>query len=65
MIDFPYSTPVLQITQPIGTFYVAVLPAELLLQVAASDRMSATLSVNGEGYSLSGTQRLIQDKRLG
>jgi hypothetical protein len=41
-----------------------VLPAELLLQVAASDRMSATMKPDGSGYELDGTQRLIQDKRL-
>ncbi len=45
--------------------YVAVLPAELLLQVAASDRLRATMNEDGSGYTLEGTQRLIQDKRLG
>ena len=47
-----------------GTFYVAVLPAELLLQVSASDRMRATMNPDGDGYRLEGTQRIIQDKRL-
>lgn len=61
---FPYETPALRVDQPMGTFYVAVLPAELLLQVAASDRMTATLNADGEGYTLEGTQRVIQDKRL-
>ena len=65
MIQFPFTTPALRVTQPIGTFYVTVLPAELLLQVASSDVMSATLNSSGVGYSLTGTQRLIQDKRLG
>ena len=65
MLHFPFTTPALQITQPIGTFYVAALTAELLLQVAASDVMSAALNPDGIGYTLSGTQRLIQDKRLG
>lgn len=64
MINFPYRTPALRITQPIGTFYVAILPAELLLQVAASDVMSASLNLDGVGYTLAGTQRLVQDKRL-
>lgn len=64
MINFPFETSALRITQPLGAFYVAVLPAELLLQVASSDVMSATLNSDGVGYSLSGTQRLIQDKRL-
>lgn len=61
---FPYETRALRVEQRLGTFYVAVLPAELLLQVAASDSMRATLNANGVGYTLEGTQRLIQDKRL-
>lgn len=64
MVNFPYETPALRVDQRIGTFFVAILPAELLLQVAASDRMSATMNPDGNGYRLEGTQRLIQDKRL-
>ena len=64
MVTFPYETRALRVDQRIGTFFVAVLPAELLLQVAASDRMSATMNPDGNGYRLEGTQRLIQDKRL-
>lgn len=36
---YPYKTRALRVDQRLGTFYVVVLPAELLLQVAASDRM--------------------------
>ena len=61
---FPYETVALRVEQRLGTFYVTVLPAELLLQVAASDRMSATMNADGNGYYLKGTQRAIQDKRL-
>ncbi|WP_176480232.1 MULTISPECIES: DNA phosphorothioation-associated DGQHR protein 1 [Mesorhizobium] len=64
MIEYPFTAPALPVDQPIGTFYVTVLPAELLLQVASSDVMSAALSSDGVGYVLSGTQRLVQDKRL-
>ncbi|MGP9791085.1 DNA phosphorothioation-associated DGQHR protein 1 [Roseinatronobacter sp. NSM] len=64
LFTFPYETPALRVDQRLGTFYVTVLPAELLLQVAASDRMSATMKADGTGYDLDGTQRLIQDKRL-
>lgn len=64
MIRFPYETEVLRVDQRIGTFFVAVLPAELLLQVAASDRMRATMNPDGNGYRLEGTQRIVQDKRL-
>lgn len=61
---FPYKTRALRIEQRLGTFYVVSLPAELLLQVAASDSMRATLNADGMGYTLEGTQRLVQDKRL-
>lgn len=61
---FPYETKALQVDQRLGTFYVVALPAELLLQVAASDRMRATMKGDGSGYTLEGTQRLIQDNRL-
>jgi hypothetical protein len=40
------------------------MPAQLLLQVAASDVMSATLNSDGVGYTLTGTQRALQDKRI-
>jgi DGQHR domain-containing protein len=61
---FPYKTPALRVDQRLGTFYAVTLPAELLLQVAASDRMRATMKRDGSGYTLEGTQRVIQDKRL-
>lgn len=63
-IAFPYVTKALKVEQRLGTFYVAVLPAELLLQVAASDSMRAIMKPDGDGYELKGTQRLMQDKRL-
>ena len=64
MINFPYNAKALRVDQRLGEFYVTVLPAELLLQVAASDRMSAIMNSDGSGYYLEGTQRLIQDRRL-
>jgi len=63
-IHFPFTVPALRVDQRLGSFYVAVLPAELLLRVCASDRMSASLNPDGVGYTLEGTQRVIQDKRL-
>ncbi len=63
-ISFPFRTPALRVCQPLGTYYVAVLPARLLLDVAFSDVMSATARADGSGYDLSGTQRLKQPKRL-
>ena len=64
MVTFPYETNALRVDQRLGTFYVAVLPAELLLQVAVSDHMRATMNPDGSGYRLEGTQRLFQEKRL-
>lgn len=61
---FPYVTGALRVDQRLGTFYLAVLPAELLLQVAISDVARATLNSDGSGYNLDGAQRFIQDKRL-
>lgn len=63
-IEFPFETRALRVDQRLGSFYVAVLPAELLLQVAASDRMRAIMNADGNGYTLEGTQRLIKDNRL-
>ena len=64
MVTFPYETHALRVDQRLGTFYVAVLPAELLLQVADSDHMRATMNPDGSGYQLEGTQRIVQEKRL-
>ena len=61
---FPFETVALSVEQRIGTFYVAVLPAELLLRVSTSDTMRATLNDDGTGYTLDGTQRVKQVKRI-
>lgn len=65
MVDFPFEAPALRVVQPLGTFFVTVLPARLLLQVATSDQLTATMRPDGVGYTLSGTQRELMDKRLG
>lgn len=52
---FPYETHALRVDQRLGSFYVVALPAELLLQVAASDRMRARMKDDGSGYTLEGT----------
>lgn len=64
MITYPYRAPALLVDQPLGVFFVAVLPAELLLEVAYSDALSATYSETAQSYELYGTQRLSQPKRL-
>ena len=62
-LSFPFEVETLSVTQPLGTFFVAVLPAELLLLIAESDVMSARYN-DGFGYKLTGTQRVQQEKRL-
>jgi DNA phosphorothioation-associated DGQHR protein 1 len=64
MITYPYRAPALLVEQPLGVFFVAVLPAELLLDVAFSDALSATYVPGTQSYELDGTQRLPQPKRL-
>jgi DNA phosphorothioation-associated DGQHR protein 1 len=63
MIAFPYKAKALKVVQPLGTYYVAVLPAELLLDVCFSDRLKAH-KVEGGTYILEGTQRIMDEKRL-
>ena len=64
MSMYPFTTSALRVTQPLGTFYVAVLPAKVLLDVCASDHLRAKLDPNSNGYTLAGTQRLINDSRM-
>lgn len=64
MITFPYITKAILVRQPLGLFYVAALPAELLLNVAFSDTLKATARADHKGYDLDGTQRVFQPKRL-
>lgn len=63
-ITYPLTVPAIRVEQPIGSYFVAVLPARVLLDVAYSDRMSATLNADGLGYRVDGTQRLKDPKRL-
>lgn len=56
MYDFPYKTPALPVQQPFGTYWVTVLPADLLLQVAFSD-LARVQDADSSGYRLAGTQR--------
>ena len=63
MPTYPYEVPALQVDQPMGTYYVALLPAALLLDVCFSDRLRAYKEEDGP-YRLAGTQRGIDEKRL-
>lgn len=63
-MQFPYHASALRVEQPLGYFYVAVLPARLLLDVAYSDVMSASAISGKDAYSLDGTQRVVSQTRL-
>jgi DNA phosphorothioation-associated DGQHR protein 1 len=64
MTTYPISVKALRVTQPLGIYYVAVIPARVLLDVAFSDVLSASLEDGEEKYTLDGTQRLVQPKRM-
>lgn len=65
MLKFPFETPAILVEQPLGSFYIAKLPARLLLEVAFSDVLKAEATNDSERpYTLDGTQREPQDKRL-
>jgi DNA phosphorothioation-associated DGQHR protein 1 len=55
---------VLPVHQPMGDFFVGVLPASLLTQVGFSDTMSAHLDAENETYKVNGTQRIKRIERL-
>lgn len=64
MLKFPVKVPALRVEQPLGVYYVVVLSANILLEVAYSDALSASLRSSGSSYELTGTQRLPQPKRI-
>lgn len=55
---------VLPVHQPMGDFFVGVLPASLLTRVGFSDTMSAHLDSENETYKVNGTQRVKRIDRL-
>lgn len=64
MAMFPLSVPALRVCQPIGVYYVAVIPADVLLQVSYSDKLTAKWDAERSIYVLEGTQRPLQEKRF-
>lgn len=64
MVAFPLQIPALRVVQPIGVYYVAVIPAEVLLQVSYSDKLTARWDAARKTYILEGTQRPLQEKRF-
>lgn len=64
MLTFPLEVKALRVEQPIGVYYVAILKARVLLEVAFSDVLSASSREGEDCYDLDGTQRLMNPKRL-
>ena len=63
MTSFPIKLPVLEVKQPMGTFYCASIPVKHLLEVCFSDSMQADIDSSGL-IKLHGTQRVVKEDRL-
>ena len=63
MYEYPYRVTAIPVHQPFGTFFVAVLPADLLRQVAYSDAVRV-VEADQSGYRLAGTQRGQRKERF-
>jgi DNA phosphorothioation-associated DGQHR protein 1 len=53
---YPVKVKALRVEQPLGVFYVAIIPAHVLIDVTFSDRMRASID-DQDGYDVDGTQR--------
>jgi DNA phosphorothioation-associated DGQHR protein 1 len=60
---YPFSCPGLIVSQPFGQFFIAPIPARILLDVAFSDRLTAVKQRDGS-YKLEGSQRALVERRL-
>lgn len=54
--------PAIQVDQPLGEFYAVAIPAETLLSIAYTDKLTAVRS--DDTYVLQGSQRQLRDARL-
>lgn len=54
--------PAIRVDQPLGEFYAVAIPADILLNVTYTDKLTAIKS--GDSYSLQGSQRQLRDARL-
>lgn len=63
MTDYPIKLDAIPVSQSIGTFYVCVVRAEVLLDVCFSQRLQAVRTLD-DRYRLEGTQRQLMEKRL-
>jgi len=63
--DIPFfETQLIKVKQPLGEFYVASIPARILLNTSFSKKAFATKDPSETTYSLSGAQREKRIKRL-
>jgi DNA phosphorothioation-associated DGQHR protein 1 len=62
--DFPLRLRALKVDQPIGSFFAVVMTARKLLQLCYTKAVSAVLDPATGSYTVSGTQRLQDPKRL-
>ncbi|EJL37557.1 DNA phosphorothioation-associated DGQHR protein 1 [Caulobacter sp. AP07] len=53
---YPVKVKALRVEQPLGVYYVAIIPAHVLMDVTFSDRMRASID-DDDGYDVDGTQR--------
>jgi len=54
--------PAIRVDQPLGEFYAVAIPAEILLGVSYTDKLTAVKS--DEAYTLQGSQRQLRETRL-
>jgi DNA phosphorothioation-associated DGQHR protein 1 len=62
-IRYPFECSGIMTSQPFGDFFVGAIPAQVLLDVAYSDRLTAERQRDGT-YTLGGSQRSIAERRL-
>lgn len=62
-IEYPFTRPGLVVSQPFGQFFVAAIPARVLLDTAFSDRLTAIKKKDGT-YDLEGSQRKLVERRM-
>ncbi|MEX0299795.1 MAG: DGQHR domain-containing protein, partial [Kordiimonas sp.] len=58
-----FKTPVVRVEQPLGEFYIAAIPARILLDLCFSKELSVSVSDDGK-YELAGAQRSVHEPRL-
>lgn len=62
---YPFRTPAIAVRQPLGELFITRIPADILLDVAFSDRLEVNVVNEGVSpYGLTGSQRAQQEPRL-